>query len=300
MTPVCVELGGKDPAVLLDDLSDSDFKRVASILMRGTFQSAGQNCIGIERVIALPAVHDRLVAYLTPKIRALKPGSILTDSLDTPIDVGASISPANFAALEALIEDAVNNGARLLAGGKRYTHPSHPSGHYFTPTFLADVTPSMKIAQQELFAPVFLLMRATSVTNAIAIATSTIYALGASVYGSSSTDLERVVREVHAGMVAVNDFAVTYMVQLPFGGVKGSGYGRFAGKEGLRSLCNMKAVTRDRWYGVKTSIPPPMDIPLKGSGAGLKAWKMAQGIVWLGYAPDWRGKLRGLRGVVGI
>ena len=300
LTPVCVELGGKDPAVLLDDLSDSDFKRVASILMRGTFQSAGQNCIGIERVIALPAVHDRLVAYLTPKIRALKPGSILTRSLAAPIGVGASISPANLTALEALIEDAVNNGARLLAGGKRYTHPSHPSGHYFTPTFLADVTPSMKIAQQELFAPVFLLMRATSVTNAIAIANSTIYALGASVYGSSSTDLERVVREVHAGMVAVNDFAVTYMVQLPFGGVKGSGYGRFAGKEGLRSLCNMKAVTRDRWYGVKTSIPPPMDIPLKGSGAGLKAWKMAQGIVWLGYAPDWRGKLRGLRGVVGI
>lgn len=300
LTPVCVELGGKDPAILLDDLTTSEFKRVASILMRGTFQSAGQNCIGIERVIALPNVHDRLVAYLTPKIRALRPGSILTDSPDTPVDVGASISSASFDNLEALIEDAVQHGARLLAGGKRYTHPNHPSGHYFTPTFLADVTPDMKIAQTELFAPVFLLMRATSVTNAIDIANSTIYALGASVYGASSTDLERVVRDVHAGMVAVNDFAVTYMVQLPFGGVKGSGYGRFAGKEGLRSLCNQKAVTRDRWPGVKTSIPPPMDIPLQGSGAGQRAWSMAQGIVWLGYAPDWRGKLRGLRGVVGV
>ncbi|KAF1358929.1 ALDH-like protein [Lizonia empirigonia] len=300
LTPVCVELGGKDPAILLDDLSTSEFKRVASILMRGTFQSAGQNCIGIERVIALPNVHDRLVAYLTPKIRALCPGSILTDSPDTPVDVGASISSASFDNLEALIEDAVQHGARLLAGGKRYTHPNHPSGHYFTPTFLADVTPDMKIAQTELFAPIFLLMRATSVTNAIDIANSTIYALGASVYGASSTDLERVVRDVHAGMVAVNDFAVTYMVQLPFGGVKGSGYGRFAGKEGLRSLCNQKAVTRDRWPGVKTSIPPPMDIPLQGSGAGQRAWSMAQGIVWLGYAPDWRGKLRGLRGVLGV
>ena len=300
LTPVCVELGGKDPAVLLDDLSDSDFKRVASILMRGTFQSAGQNCIGIERVIALPKTYDRLIEYLTPKIRALKTGSILSANPDTPIDVGASISSASFATLESLIEDAVKSGARLLAGGKRYIHPDHPSGHYFTPTFIVDVTPDMKIAQTELFAPVFLLMRASSVPNAIELANSTIYALGASVYGTSTTDLERVVNEVHAGMVAVNDFAVTYMVQLPFGGVKGSGYGRFAGKEGLRGLCNQKSVTRDRWTGIKTSIPPPMDIPLKGHGAGQKAWNMAQGIVWLGYAPDWQGKLKGLKGVIGL
>ncbi|OSS50277.1 hypothetical protein B5807_05053 [Epicoccum nigrum] len=300
LTPVCVELGGKDPAIVLDDLSNSDFKRVASILMRGTFQSAGQNCIGIERVIALPNVHDRLVDYLTPKIRALRPGSVLAASPEAPIDVGALISSASFSTLESLIDDAVKHGARLLAGGKRYSHPDHPAGHYFTPTFLSNVTLSMKIAQQELFAPVFLLMRAETVPDAIAIANSTLYALGSSVYGSSTADLEKVVREVDAGMVAVNDFAVTYMVQLPFGGARGSGYGRFAGKEGLRSLCNVKAVTRDRWPGVKTAIPPPMDIPLQGEGAGAKAWNMAQGIVWLGYAPDLRGKLVGLKGVLGL
>lgn len=301
LTPVCVELGGKDPAILLDDLSNSDFKRVASILMRGTFQSAGQNCIGIERVIALPKVYDRLVEYLTPKIRALRPGSILNSSSDEIIDVGASISDASFSALEDLIQDAVDHGARLLAGGKRFTHPRHPKGHYFTPTFIVDVTPSMKIAQTELFAPVFLLMRASSVTDAISIANSTSYALGASVYGSSTRDLELVVRSVHAGMIAVNDFAVTYMVQLPFGGTKGSGYGRFAGKEGLRSLCNQKSITRDRWSwaGIKTGIPPPMDIPLQGEKAGEKAWNMAQGIVWLGYG-GLAGKVKGLKGVLGM
>jgi acyl-CoA reductase-like NAD-dependent aldehyde dehydrogenase len=301
LTPVCVELGGKDPAIVLDDLSSSDFKRVASILMRGVFQSAGQNCIGIERVIALPDAYYALIDHLTPRISALRPGSVLNNSSDTIIDVGASISDANFSALEDLIADAVKHGARLLAGGKRYSHPDHPNGHYFTPTFLVDVTSDMAIAQTELFAPVFMLMRAESVDDAIKIANSTIYALGASVYGSNSYDLERVVSEVHAGMVAVNDFAVFYMVQLPFGGRKGSGYGRFAGKEGLRSLCNQKSITRDRfaWAGVKTAIPPPMDVPLQGDRAMQKAWGMAQGIVWLGYG-GWKDLGKGLKGVMGM
>lgn len=301
LTPVCVELGGKDPAIVLDDLSNSDFKRVSSILMRGVFQSAGQNCIGIERVIAQPNVYHRLIDHLTPLIKALRPGSILNSSPgDSPIDIGACVSDVNFPKLESLIDDAVSHGARLICGGKRYVHPQYPKGHYFTPTLIVDVTPDMKIAQTELFAPVFLLMRASNLDDAIAIANGTPYALGASVYGRSTRDLERVVREVHAGMVAVNDFAVTYMVQLPFGGVKGSGYGRFAGKEGLRSLSNQKAVTRDRWpFLMKTSIPPPMDLPLKGAGAGERAWKMAVGIVLFGYA-DWKGKLRGIKGLIGF
>ncbi|KAF1916843.1 Aldehyde/histidinol dehydrogenase [Ampelomyces quisqualis] len=301
LIPVCVELGGKDPAIVLDDLSNSDFKRVASILMRGVFQSAGQNCIGIERIIALPNVYTRLIEHLTPKIQGLRPGSVLTSPPDTIIDVGASISDANFTKLEDLIADAVKHGARLLAGGKRYKHPDHPHGHYFTPTLLVDVTPTMAIAQTELFAPVFLLMRAESLDNALSIANSTMYALGASVYGSNTTDLEKVVAHLHAGMVAVNDFAVFYMVQLPFGGRKGSGYGRFAGQEGLRSLCNQKSITRDRfaWAGVKTAIPPPMDVPLAGDRAMQKAWGMAQGIVWLGYG-GWKDLAKGLRGVMGL
>ncbi|OAG05014.1 aldehyde dehydrogenase-like protein [Paraphaeosphaeria sporulosa] len=301
LTPVCVELGGKDPAIVLDDLSNSDFHRVSSILMRGVFQSAGQNCIGIERIIALPNVYARLIEHLTPRIKALRPGSILNASCDdAPIDIGACISDAGFSRLESLIADAVTQGARLVCGGKRYVHPQHPKGHFFSPTFLIDVTPSMTIAQEELFAPVFTLMRADSVDQAIRIANSTPYALGASVYGSSSRDTERVVRGVNAGMVAVNDFAVTYMVQLPFGGVKGSGYGRFAGQEGLRSVCNQKAVTRDRWpWLVKTSIPGPMDLPLKGKGAGARAWKMACGVVWVGYG-DLRGKIIGIKNLVGL
>ncbi|OCK84736.1 aldehyde dehydrogenase [Lepidopterella palustris CBS 459.81] len=301
LTPVCVELGGKDAAIILDDVPDSDFQRIASILMRGVFQSAGQNCIGIERVIALPRVYAKLITHLKPLIRALRPGSALDADSAYPIDVGASISDVNFSNLEQLIEEAVAQGATLLAGGKRYTHPMFPKGHYFSPTLLVDVTPNMRIARTELFAPIFVLMRASTVSDAISMANSTEYGLGASVFGTSTADLERVVSEVQAGMVSVNDFAVYYAVQLPFGGVKGSGYGRFAGREGLRAICNTKAVCRDRWPRlVKTSIPKPLDLPFSGKeGAEERAWRMASGVVKLGYG-DLRGKIAGLRGILGV
>ena len=158
-------------------------------------------------------------------------GSTLDNNIgNDSIDVGAMISATRFRHLESLIKDAVASGARLLVGGSSYTHPSYPSGHYFTPTLLVDVTPSMAIAREELFAPICILMLAPSLNAAIEIANSTPYALGASVFGTNKQDLETVVQEIKAGLVSVNDFGVTYAVGLPFGGVKGSGYGRFGGE----------------------------------------------------------------------
>ncbi|KAI9838868.1 MAG: hypothetical protein M1819_004075 [Sarea resinae] len=288
LTPVCVELGGKDAALVLDDVRN--LKKVASILMRGVFQSAGQNCIGIERVIACPAVYDALIAHLEPRIRSLRIGSALDDP--EHVDVGATISPAQFTRLESLIAAAVDAGARLLVGGSRYAHPKYPQGHYFSPTLLVDVTPDMKIAQEELFAPIFVVMRAQNVTDAIRIANSTEYGLGASVFGKNRQDLDRAVAELKTGMVSVNDFAVYYAVQLPFGGVNGSGYGRFAAEEGLRGLCNTKAVCRDRWPGLlSTSIPPPLDYPIKSA---KKGWEMCCGIVELGYGETLQRRAGGL------
>ena len=277
LTPVCIELGGKDPAIILDDVKN--LHQVASILMRGTFQSAGQNCIGIERIVCLPKIYQGLISILGKRIKELRTGS----SLDNPdnVDVGAMISDASFQRLEDLIADAVSQGAKCLVGGKRYTHSKFPKGHYFQPTLLVDVTPSMRIANEELFAPICVLMPATSVTHAIDIANSTLYALGASVFGTDASALQRVTNEVKAGMVSVNDFAVYYAVSLPFGGVKGSGYGRFGGEEGLRNICNTKAVCRDRLPGwIGTSIPPALDYPITGARRG---WEACRGVVELGY-----------------
>ncbi|EAU32467.1 conserved hypothetical protein [Aspergillus terreus NIH2624] len=301
LTPVTVELGGKDPAVILDDpRTISEVASVASVMMRAVFQSAGQNCIGVERVIALPGIYDKLLELVTPRIQNLRLGSVLLDSATSGApDMGASISATSFDRLESLIADAVKQGARLVCGGKRYHHPKHPHGHYFTPTLLADVTPSMRIAQTELFAPVFVLMRADSVPHAIALANSTQYALGASVFGYNRRDVAACVAGIHAGMVSVNDFGVYYAVQLPFGGVKGSGYGRFGGAEGLRGVSNLKAVCVDRFPKLMaTRIPPRLDYPIyKGTGArqdGTGAWEMCKGVVETGYQLTLGGWIRGV------
>ncbi|KAJ5887692.1 hypothetical protein N7495_007733 [Penicillium taxi] len=312
LTPVVVELGGKDPAVILNDARTvRNIPTIASLLMRGVFQSAGQNCIGVERIIALPGSYEKLIELVTPRINALRLGSILLDDPSTDQaaltpDMGAMISPASFDKLEALIADAVSNGARLLAGGTRHQHPKYPQGHYFTPTLLVDVTPSMSIAQEELFAPVFLVLRAESVPDAIKIANSTAYALGASVFGHNESDVQACVRGIEAGMVSINDFGAYYAVQLPFGGVKGSGYGRFAGEEGLRGLCNTKAICRDRFPKLMfTSIPPRVDYPIQktkgvqGSTHGQSAWDMTKGVVETGYQLTIAGRIAGILRLLG-
>ncbi|KAI1779083.1 ALDH-like protein [Hypoxylon cercidicola] len=287
LTPVVAELGGKDAAVILDS-AERDLGRIVDILMRGTFQASGQNCIGIERIIAAPGVYDKLVAMLEPRVKALRLG------LDE--DVGAMVSDASFARLEALVDDAVARGARLLAGGKRHIHPDHPRGFYFTPTLLVDVTPAMAVANEECFGPIMTVLRApsSSASDILALANAPDFGLGSSVYGrDSDAALQEVVRGLRAGGVAVNDFAVYYAVQLPFGGVGGSGYGRFAGEEGLRGLCNTKSVCEDRlaWLGIRTAIPPPVRYPVASQQRG---WRFTSGVVGLGYALTVREKLGAL------
>jgi acyl-CoA reductase-like NAD-dependent aldehyde dehydrogenase len=294
LTPVVAELGGKDASIVLDSVSKRDLPRIAEILLRGSFQAAGQNCIGIERIITTPALYPKLIALLEPRVRALRLGP------GPAADVGAMISDSSFARLEGLIADAVAQGARLLAGGKRFVHPDHPTGHYFAPTLLVDVTPDMAIANEECFAPIMVLMCAPSgeADDVLAVANAPHFGLGSSVFGSESDPrLAKIVRGIKAGMVAVNDFGATAAVQLPFGGVAGSGYGRFYGEEGLRGLCNIKAVCEDRaaWLGVRTAIPKPMQYPVPDQE---RSWRFARGVVEVGYGMGiWR-KAGGVRGIL--
>ncbi|KAK7743935.1 Meiotic Sister-Chromatid recombination aldehyde dehydrogenase [Cytospora paraplurivora] len=292
LIPVVAELGGKDACVVLDS-AKGDLPRTCETLLRGTFQAAGQNCIGIERIVATPGVYDKLVERLEPRVRAIRLGQ--------EADMGALISDASFSRLEGLVQDAVDKGARLLAGGKRYSHPDHPSGHYFSPTLLVDVTPDMAIAREECFGPIMVLLRAPSNTAAdvLAVANAPDFGLGASIFGHDSDPvLKAVVKGLRCGMVAINDFAAFYAVQLPFGGVAGSGYGRFAGEEGLRGLCNIKAVCADRWgwAGIRTSIPPPIRYPLESQE---RSWRFTRGVVETGYGIGVARKIGGVVGILG-
>lgn len=290
LAPLVIELGGKDACIILDDARN--LKSIASIMMRGVFQSCGQNCVGIERIILTPKSYPKMIELLADRIKKLRVGSILDDA-EEGIDAGALVSDAGFDKLEHLISQAVSQGARLLAGGRRYNHPKHPKGHYFTPTLLVDVTPSMAIAQTEVFAPIALLMRAESVQHAVEIANGTMYSLGGSVFGGNTKDLEYVTKHMKCGMMAVNDFGIYYMNQsLPFGGVRGSGYGRFAGQEGLRGVCNLKAVAKDRFPRIaSTGIPPRIDYPIKSAE---KALGFVKGLIGVGYGVGLGGKVKGV------
>lgn len=276
LTPVVVELGGKDAFIVLDDVKDLD--AIASIVMRGTFQSAGQNCIGIERVIVTKKNYDKLVSILQRRVPQLRLGSDI-DQLED-IDMGATISGARFDTLTRQINDAVRDGARLLHGGGKYQHPNYPQGHYFTPTLLVDLTTEMEIAQEEVFGPILTVFRAEDTDDAIRIANSTEYGLGGSVFGSNWEQLNRVANSLKSGNVAINDFATFYVCQLPFGGQRGSGYGKFGGEEGLQGLCNMKAVCYDKIPFVSTQIPKPLDYPIQDES---KAWGFVKALNIAGY-----------------
>ncbi|KAH7409485.1 putative aldehyde dehydrogenase-like protein C21C3 [Cadophora sp. MPI-SDFR-AT-0126] len=292
LTPVVAELGGKDAAIVLDSAA-RDLPRIVEILLRGTFQAAGQNCIGIERIIATAQVYDQLVMMLEPRIKALRVGSALDAPKDSQVDVGAMISDVSFDRLEKLISSAVKDGAQLLVGGKRLEHPVHHSGHYFQPTLLVGVTPEMAIANEECFGPICVVMKAKDAEDSCRIANAPDFGLGASVFGKPGFTVDAIVKHLKTGMVAVNDFAVYYAVQLPFGGQRGSGYGRFAGEEGLRGLCNLKAVCEDRffWAGIKTAIPEQVRYPIRDTKRG---YEFTRAVVEVGYGVGPWQKVKGL------
>ena len=177
LTPVVLELGGKDAAVVCDDC---DFDQVVGLALRGTFQNCGQNCIGLERVVAHQKIYNKLVDVMSQKVNALSQGP----PLDGDFDCGAmTMGPAQvcavkrcntnlaelvqIAGIQKLVDDAVANGARLLAGGKANT--KYDTGAFYEPTLLVDVTPNMQIAQKEVFGPVMVIMKALDDEDALRI-----------------------------------------------------------------------------------------------------------------------------------
>ncbi|KAJ6500530.1 meiotic sister-chromatid recombination aldehyde dehydrogenase [Mycena sanguinolenta] len=292
LTPVTLELGGKDPAIILEG---TDLNKWASIWMRGVFQNVGQNCIGIERMIVHESQHDELYDLLKKRVEMLRMGSVLslTDAgFVSTVDCGAMISRERFESLSAVIQEAADAGAEVHGGGQ-YNNVYQDKGYYFQPTIVGAVTPDMRVAREELFAPVATLMPYSTLDEAIELANGTRYGLGASVFGPSQDLCVKVAKQLECGMVSINDFGVFYLNQdLPFGGVKASGYGRFGGPEGLRALTNVKAIMVDRWPALaETAIPKVLDYPLRSL---VLSWEFVSGLVTFLYADGWRRRIAGM------
>mmetsp|Transcript_7006 Transcript_7006/g.19782 ORF Transcript_7006/g.19782 Transcript_7006/m.19782 type:complete len:603 (-) Transcript_7006:65-1873(-) len=254
LTPVVLELGGKDAFVVCDD---ADMKQVVPTALRGTFQSCGQNCAGAERFIVHEKVYDEFVDKVVESAKKIRQGPALGAD---PVDCGAMCMPGLAEKIQGLVDDAVSNGAEAKVGGK----VGDASGQFFQPTVLVGVTPEMKIWHEEVFGPVLAVVKAKDDAEAIRLVNDCPFGLGSNVFSSNSRRANDIAKQIHAGMSSINDFCATYMCQsLPFGGVKESGFDRFAGIEGLRGMCVPKAVCEDRFpLLMKTDIPPPLQYPV--------------------------------------
>ncbi|EJU02884.1 meiotic sister-chromatid recombination aldehyde dehydrogenase [Dacryopinax primogenitus] len=294
LTPVTLELGGKDAAILLPS---ADLKAFSSHWMRGVFQSMGQNCIGIERFIVHSSIYDQFLSLMLDRVRKLRMGSVLNSTPEgwvSTIDVGSLISHAHAERIARIVARAREEGAEVLTGGNVVSHPYAPGGAWFEPTVIANVTEEMDIARLEVFGPVMVVMRYEGGwEEAVRLANGCTYGLGASVFGNDRRECERVVRALRCGMVAVNDFGVFYLNQdLPFGGVKSSGFGRFSGPEGLQSLCDPKSVIQDRYFSwIRTPIPRAVDYPIRSL---VSSWEFVAGLGEAVWGEGWAERVGGV------
>jgi acyl-CoA reductase-like NAD-dependent aldehyde dehydrogenase len=239
LTPVSLELGGKDPMIVL---SDADLDRAANAAAWGSNWNSGQVCTSVERVFVEEPVYDEFVAKLVKEVGGLKQG---TDGRGFGCDVGAMTSPNQTSVVEEQVNDALANGARALTGGKPVDGP----GDFFEPTVLVDVESSMKVMRDETFGPVVGVMKVRDSEEALRLANDTRYGLSASVFGEKER-AERVARRVEAGAVNVNDVMINiFATGLPMGGWKESGIGARHGEPGIKKYCRAEAIVVTRFAG---------------------------------------------------
>jgi betaine-aldehyde dehydrogenase len=262
LTPVSLELGGKDPMIVT---RDADVERAANATAFGGLLNTGQICISIERVYVEEPIYEEFVDTLRAKVEELRQGDD-SDSHYTR-EVGAMTSPAQTEIVSSHVEDAREAGARILTGGKRKDGP----GDWYEPTLIADADHSMVVMREETFGPVIPVMKVRDVEQAIELANDSRYGLGSSVFAGDAEEGERIARRIEAGHCNVNDVLVNYNVLgLPMGGWKSSGIGVRHGAQGIRRFCHTEALTIPR-------LPQPKSEPL-----------------WYPYSPRRRGLVRRL------
>ena len=226
---VLLELGGKAPMVVL---ADADLDEAVAAAKFGAFMHQGQICMSTEKIVADRSVSGELATSLGEKARALKVG----DPRDPDTEIGPLVSASAVERVSGLVEDAVSHGAQVVCGGE-------PDGPLFPPTVLTGVTQEMRVYSEESFGPVVGIIDVDGPDEAVEVANDTEYGLAAAVFGRHVPTALDVARRIESGICHVNGSTVHDEAQMPFGGVKASGWGRFGGTAALEEFTELRWMT---------------------------------------------------------
>jgi acyl-CoA reductase-like NAD-dependent aldehyde dehydrogenase len=225
-----LELGGSDPFIVC---GDADIEKASSGAVKGRFINCGQSCIASKRFIVVKKIANEFIEKFVQKTEKLKVGDPLSD--DT--DIGPLVSINSLKNMESLVAESVRDGAELLTGGERL----NSKGFFYPPTVLKNVSPSMRIAREEVFGPIAPVIVSEDETEAMKIANDSKYGLGASIWTQDLDKAERLSRAVESGIVTVNNVVISDP-RVPFGGIKDSGFGRELSRYGMLEFVNIKSV----------------------------------------------------------
>ncbi|MDT7545996.1 MAG: succinate-semialdehyde dehydrogenase / glutarate-semialdehyde dehydrogenase [Actinomycetota bacterium] len=226
------ELGGSDPFFVMPS---ADLEKSADVAVTARVQNNGQSCIAAKRFLVHEQVAQQWTALFVEKMSAL----VVGDPMDEKTNIGPLATESGVTDLEHLVKDAVDKGAAVLCGGKRIDG----RGWYYPPTVVTDVTDDMELWTEEAFGPVALVRTFADLDEAVRLANDTQFGLGSNFWTDDEAEQARFIRDAEAGMVFVNGMTASYP-ELPFGGLKNSGYGRELSAQGIREFCNVKSVWR--------------------------------------------------------
>jgi acyl-CoA reductase-like NAD-dependent aldehyde dehydrogenase len=244
LIPVSLELGGKDPLIVL---KDADLERAANACVWGALMNSGQVCTSIERVYIEEPVYQTFVDKVVQKVQSLRQGPS-----NEEVELGSMSSEEQFNKVSSQVAEAVTRGAKVLTGGG--FNPKF-SGFYYEPTVLVNVNHEMAVAREETFGPVIPIIKVRDAEEAIRLANDSPYGLDACIFTRDKQKALQMADRLHTGTVCINDGLVNYIIpDTPMGGVKDSGYGRRHGPEGIRKYCYQKTLVIDR-FGLKSDFP---------------------------------------------
>ena len=236
--PVSLEMGGKNAQIVLDD---ANLDLALDGALWGAFGTTGQRCTATSRILLQKGIAAEFTARFVARAAALKVGN----GLDESVEVGPQVNPRQIETSTKYVEIALGEGARLLTGGHALTEGAYSKGNYFEPTVLAGITPTMRIAREEVFGPVVSLLEFDTFEEAIEIANSIDYGLSTALYTKDVNRAFAAIRDLEAGITYINAPTIGAEVHLPFGGVKHTGNGHREGLGAIDFFTTWKAVYVD-------------------------------------------------------